>query len=218
MRSLIIFLTFAKGSAAARSATAESTRLLCSFACWRRYTATRCCEARSVPEARNCAKEAEAVCAKVGRCFSALPCTELLEMISIAFVIASSSSARSCCRDSKSVAFCSHVAVKSAKYFSSASFVVVVSCKSPSASALACKCFALLSDFSSRSCVDCSICAVRSCTNISWACFEFISSFSKAVRSSTNLSWSFSNISMTPWDWNSYPEASGAETSRPWGS
>merc|ERR1740121_970402 len=88
----------------------------------------------------------------LGKCFSALPFTAPLETISIAFAIASSSSVRSCCLDSKSDAFCSHVTTKSARYFLSASLVVVVSVRSPFASAFACNFFALVSAFSVRSC------------------------------------------------------------------
>jgi len=132
-----------------------------------------------------------------------LPFTASLEMISMAFSMAWISSARNCCLDSKSEAFCSHVATKSERYFSSASFVDVVSLRSPCASALACNFFAFVSDFSPRSAVACSVCAVKSWMSISWACLLFISAFSSAVRSSTNLSWSFSSISTTPWDWNS---------------
>merc|ERR1719258_560635 len=96
-----------------------------------------------------------------GKCLSALPATAPLEMISIAFSIATISSALSCCLDSKSDAFCSQVAVRSAKYFASASRVVVVSFKSPSASAFACSFLALVSAFSSLSAVAWAICALR---------------------------------------------------------
>mmetsp|Transcript_89121 Transcript_89121/g.174392 ORF Transcript_89121/g.174392 Transcript_89121/m.174392 type:complete len:259 (-) Transcript_89121:574-1350(-) len=202
MRSLIIFFTFAKGSSATRTARAERTRLFKLSPLARRNSATRSCGAIALP-ALNCAKAAPLPCTNDGRYFSAFPFTALLDKISIAFSMASISSARSCCRDSKSDAFCSHVAVSSDRYFSSATFVVVVSCRSPSASALACNFLAFVSAFSPRSVVACSVCAVRSWMSISCACLLFISAFSKAVRSSTNLSWSFSNTSMMPWDLNS---------------
>mmetsp|Transcript_92272 Transcript_92272/g.266311 ORF Transcript_92272/g.266311 Transcript_92272/m.266311 type:complete len:291 (+) Transcript_92272:622-1494(+) len=202
MRSLIIFFTFANGSSATRTASAESTRLFNLSPLARKNSATRSCGSLDLL-ARNCASAEPFFCAKDGKYFSELPFTALLDKISTAFSIASISSARSCCLDSKSDAFCSQVATKSERYFSSASLVVVVSLKSPSASALACNFFAFVSAFSPRSVVACSICAVKSCTNMSKACLLFISAFSKAVRSSTNLSWSFSNISMMPWDLNS---------------
>mmetsp|Transcript_139362 Transcript_139362/g.353417 ORF Transcript_139362/g.353417 Transcript_139362/m.353417 type:complete len:295 (+) Transcript_139362:693-1577(+) len=206
MRSLIIFFTFRNGSSETRTAKAESTRLPNCLPRLLRYCATRAwfwlyVSARSMASAEpsppdNC-------CAKAGKCVSAWPLTEELEMISMALLMASISSARSCCRDSKSVAFCSQVAVKSSRYFWSASRVVVVSSKSPVASALACRVLAFNSAFSSLSWVACSICAVRSCISMSYACFEFISVFSRSVRSAMNLSNNFSNISITPCDWNS---------------
>mmetsp|Transcript_75358 Transcript_75358/g.190586 ORF Transcript_75358/g.190586 Transcript_75358/m.190586 type:complete len:255 (-) Transcript_75358:774-1538(-) len=166
MRSLIIFFALAKGSSATRTASAESTRLLRCRPWTRRNSATRCW-GTSAAEDRNCAKEDPAFCAKDGKYFSAFPLTASLDKISMAFWIASISSARNCCRDSKSEAFCWQVAVKSARYFSSASIVVVVSVKSPWASAFACNFFAFVSAFSPRSCVAWSICALRSCMSMS---------------------------------------------------
>mmetsp|Transcript_10324 Transcript_10324/g.17947 ORF Transcript_10324/g.17947 Transcript_10324/m.17947 type:complete len:243 (-) Transcript_10324:322-1050(-) len=153
IKSLIIFLTFTNGSASTLTASAESTRLFKACARSFKNSEARCCGAREAPEARNCASEEPDFCASEGKYVSALPDTAPLEMISMALVMASISSARSCCLDSKSEAFCSHVAVKSARYCTSASLVVVVSVRSPWASALACNFFALISDFSSRSCV-----------------------------------------------------------------
>merc|ERR1719468_1345498 len=86
----------------------------------------------------------------------------------------------------KSEAFCSHVEVNSERYFSSASFDEVVSLRSALASAFACNFFALVPAFSPRSVVAWSICAVRSCINISYACLLFISCFSVSVLSSMN--------------------------------
>mmetsp|Transcript_88070 Transcript_88070/g.274048 ORF Transcript_88070/g.274048 Transcript_88070/m.274048 type:complete len:209 (+) Transcript_88070:400-1026(+) len=118
-RSLIIFFTFRKGSAATRLAIAESTRLLSSWALSRRYSAARVWvwPARSD---RRAAREVfvpfalrARVCVSAGKCFSALPDTALLLIILSASLIALISSMRSFCLVWKSVAFCSHVATKS---------------------------------------------------------------------------------------------------------
>mmetsp|Transcript_24589 Transcript_24589/g.75971 ORF Transcript_24589/g.75971 Transcript_24589/m.75971 type:complete len:252 (+) Transcript_24589:500-1255(+) len=118
-RSLIIFLTLRKGSAATRPASAESTRLLSSLALTRRYSAARVWvwPARSD---RRAAREVfvpfalrARVCVSAGKCFSALPDTALLLIILSASLIALISSMRSFCLVWKSVAFCSHVATKS---------------------------------------------------------------------------------------------------------
>mmetsp|Transcript_42254 Transcript_42254/g.107409 ORF Transcript_42254/g.107409 Transcript_42254/m.107409 type:complete len:248 (-) Transcript_42254:189-932(-) len=215
MRSLIIFLTLEKGSSATRTARAESTRLFMRLPCAKRKSAARCCGCEE--EARSCARDVP-FCTSDGKCFSALPATAPLERISTAFAMASISSERSCWRISKSEAFWPQVPSRSVRYCESACMVEVVSEREPSASAFACSFFALLSDFSPRSVSDCSTCAVKSWMSMSKACLPFISSFSSWVRSSMNLSCNFSSISMTPCDWNSYPCASGAETSKPSGS
>mmetsp|Transcript_88069 Transcript_88069/g.274043 ORF Transcript_88069/g.274043 Transcript_88069/m.274043 type:complete len:207 (+) Transcript_88069:84-704(+) len=200
--SLIIFFTFLKGSSATLEASAERTRLRSCTACSWRYSAARCWAGPAAP-ARSWPRDWRFFCRSEGRCFSALPDTASLSRMSMAFWMASSSSPRSSWRDSKSVAFCSQVATRSPRYFTSASLVVVVSSRSPLASALAWSFLALTSAFSSRSVVAASIWSFRSISRSSKACWAFISSFSRAVRSSTNLSWSFSRMSMTPWDWNS---------------
>mmetsp|Transcript_34132 Transcript_34132/g.79169 ORF Transcript_34132/g.79169 Transcript_34132/m.79169 type:complete len:242 (-) Transcript_34132:33-758(-) len=152
IKSLIIFFTFENGSSATRTARAESTRLFKFSALDLKNSATRSCGAFDRPE-RSCASATALFCISAGKCFSALPLTASLDKISMAFSIAWISSARNCCLDSKSEAFCSQVAVKSERYFSSAAFVVVVSERSPSASAFACNFFALVSAFSPRSVV-----------------------------------------------------------------
>mmetsp|Transcript_20129 Transcript_20129/g.52600 ORF Transcript_20129/g.52600 Transcript_20129/m.52600 type:complete len:207 (-) Transcript_20129:663-1283(-) len=202
MRSLIIFLTLTKGSAVTRSASAVSTRLFSSRPLDIRYCATLPCASVFTVSARSMAKTVPCW-ANDGRCLSALPATAPLEMISMALLMASISSERSCCLDSKSEAFCSQVAVRSDKYFTSASIVVVVSWRLPVASALAWSFLALVADFASRSDVAWSTCAVRSCMSMSYACLPFISSFSRVVRSFMNSSSNFSNISTMPCDWNS---------------
>mmetsp|Transcript_97642 Transcript_97642/g.193343 ORF Transcript_97642/g.193343 Transcript_97642/m.193343 type:complete len:249 (+) Transcript_97642:641-1387(+) len=160
IKSLIIFFTLRKGSAVMRLAKAERTLLLSSFALLCKKSCTWACTL--LCESSLKAASDLPVCTNVGRYLSALPLTALLEIISMAFAIASNSSVRSCCRDAKSLAFCSQVAVKSARYFTSASRVAVVSVKSPSASAFACNFLAFVSAFSVLSCVACSSCAVRS--------------------------------------------------------
>ena len=113
-------------------------------------------------------------CLQQGRqVFCGVPATAALEMISIAFSIASMSSALSCCRDAKSAAFRAHRAVRSSRYFWSASRVAVVSSRSLSACALSSSFLALVAVLSFTSFVDCSICALRSWTNIVKACKVF---------------------------------------------
>mmetsp|Transcript_29540 Transcript_29540/g.84862 ORF Transcript_29540/g.84862 Transcript_29540/m.84862 type:complete len:258 (-) Transcript_29540:730-1503(-) len=200
-RSLIIFFTLRKGSSATRPASIERTRLLRSRARACRYEAAL--DWTSLRRSALRAASDAACCAREGRCLSALPDTASLEMISMALLRATSSSERSCCRATKSVAFCSHVAVSSLRYCTSALLVVVVSSRSPSVLALACSLFALVADFWPLSWVACRICAFRSCISIPYACCVLISSLSRVVRSATNLSSSFASTSMTPWDWNS---------------
>mmetsp|Transcript_18835 Transcript_18835/g.65654 ORF Transcript_18835/g.65654 Transcript_18835/m.65654 type:complete len:203 (+) Transcript_18835:181-789(+) len=114
MRSLSIFLTFSKGSFDTRTAKAESTRLFNSSLRLCKNSATRTCAVCWVV-ARKLTKAVAPSCASDGRCFSALPATAPLEMISMALLMASNSSVRSCWRDSKSLAFCSQVAVRSSR-------------------------------------------------------------------------------------------------------
>mmetsp|Transcript_83739 Transcript_83739/g.131874 ORF Transcript_83739/g.131874 Transcript_83739/m.131874 type:complete len:232 (-) Transcript_83739:45-740(-) len=129
MRSLIIFLTFAKGSSRARTAIAERTRLPMRAAWSLRYAAILIWfETDFSWEDLNCAREGE-TCSKApfGRCLSAAPMTSSLERISIAFSIATISSPRSFCRLSKSLDFCVQVLVRSLKYLLSSALVDVVS-------------------------------------------------------------------------------------------
>mmetsp|Transcript_74711 Transcript_74711/g.169230 ORF Transcript_74711/g.169230 Transcript_74711/m.169230 type:complete len:244 (-) Transcript_74711:342-1073(-) len=200
-RSLIIFRTLTKGSSVTRVARAASTRLDSWFAlACRKRAAFSCFGLRT--SARRLART-EPVCSSCGRCFSDAPETAPLEMISMAFSIAWSSSVRKAWRDSKSADFFSQVAVRSFRYFWSPFIVTVVSFRLPSASALASSFAALVFAFSLLSEVACSTCAVRSWMSMSKECLAFISSFSKVVRSDMNLSCSFSSISTIPCDWNS---------------
>mmetsp|Transcript_10539 Transcript_10539/g.31911 ORF Transcript_10539/g.31911 Transcript_10539/m.31911 type:complete len:290 (+) Transcript_10539:620-1489(+) len=200
-RSLIIFRTLRKGSAAARSATAESTRLWRAPACSWRYAAALACSLL-LTSARSAANELLR-CSRLGKCLSALPETASLEMISMAFSMASSSSERSSWRDSKSLAFFSQVATSSSRYTLSLSREDCVSFRLPSALALACNFLAFVLTFSDLSLLACSICESMSCMSNSYAWFAFTSSFSKTLRSSENFSSSCSSMPMTPFDWNS---------------
>mmetsp|Transcript_85570 Transcript_85570/g.164752 ORF Transcript_85570/g.164752 Transcript_85570/m.164752 type:complete len:220 (-) Transcript_85570:55-714(-) len=155
-RSLIIFFTFAKGSSATRTARAERIRLFNWRPCSLKNSATRLWTAVCSPDL-NWPSDMPFFWTKVGKYLSAFPETALLDRISMAFAIASSSSVRNCCLASKSEAFCEQVAFKSSRYFWSASRVVVVSCKSPSASAFDCNFLALVSAFSVLSAFACSV-------------------------------------------------------------
>mmetsp|Transcript_57765 Transcript_57765/g.146580 ORF Transcript_57765/g.146580 Transcript_57765/m.146580 type:complete len:264 (-) Transcript_57765:828-1619(-) len=175
IKSWIIFFTFTKGSdpADTRSASAANTRLLSASALLFKSSAMRFREAlvasaRSETSAGVPSKSPSCERAD-GKCFSALPFTAPLEMISMALLIASNSSARNCCLAAKSLPFCSQVATKSSRYLESASLVDVVSLRSPLAVAWRCKALALASVFSSMSCLPCVICAVRSCMASSYA-------------------------------------------------
>mmetsp|Transcript_112508 Transcript_112508/g.206474 ORF Transcript_112508/g.206474 Transcript_112508/m.206474 type:complete len:200 (+) Transcript_112508:694-1293(+) len=135
MRSLIIFFTLTKGSSATREAKANSRRLLRRFAWACRYCATRIC-VFVAEDARSCASTGPCFfCKRLGRYLSALPATAALLMISMAFVIVTISSARNFWRDAKDDAFSEQVAVKSARYASSAFLTDVVSALSPSSMA-----------------------------------------------------------------------------------
>mmetsp|Transcript_123555 Transcript_123555/g.331875 ORF Transcript_123555/g.331875 Transcript_123555/m.331875 type:complete len:358 (+) Transcript_123555:652-1725(+) len=209
MRSLIIFFTFLNGSSCARAAIWDSTRLPVCSARSCRYAAARPC-ASGTDSDRSAASEEAFVWSRAGRCFSALPCTAPLEMISMACAKASSSSARSVCRDSKSEAFCAQMAVRSSRYFLSAARVSVVSVRSALASAAIWRFFALNCVLSEMSALAWSLWAVMSCIVSVYAFFLSSSSFSSVVRSLMNLSSNLASISMMPCDWNSYPAASGA--------
>mmetsp|Transcript_48390 Transcript_48390/g.156013 ORF Transcript_48390/g.156013 Transcript_48390/m.156013 type:complete len:244 (-) Transcript_48390:709-1440(-) len=169
----IIFLTLAKGSAIIFSASSVRRSLCKSLPFASRKSRTRRRMPSVLPSAfsppLSCTSAMPffaGACAKE-RCCSAAPRTSGEERISMALPMASISSVRNCCLSSKSEAFCPQVLVKSVKYFTSSSFVELVSDKEPSASAFACNFLALLSDFSLRSVSDCSTCAVKSCMSMS---------------------------------------------------
>mmetsp|Transcript_80969 Transcript_80969/g.147744 ORF Transcript_80969/g.147744 Transcript_80969/m.147744 type:complete len:274 (-) Transcript_80969:689-1510(-) len=203
IKSLIIFLTFWKGSSEICAATLASMRLLRCEACLRKKAATRAW-ACVVLTARSIASAVPLLvsvfCSMLGKYVSALPDTELLAMIEMAFSMASSSSARNSCLDSKSEAFCAHVASISVLYLVSAAKTSLVSVRSPSASAFFCNSLALSSDFFVASDSALLIMLSRSAMSISYACLDFISFFSRSVRFSVKSSSNFSSISITPED------------------
>mmetsp|Transcript_5285 Transcript_5285/g.9710 ORF Transcript_5285/g.9710 Transcript_5285/m.9710 type:complete len:207 (-) Transcript_5285:873-1493(-) len=132
IRSLIIFFTLTNGSSATREAKASNRRLLMRWACFWRNFATRICVFVAETD-RNCASTGPCFfCSRLGRYLSALPATEALLMTSMALVIVTISSARNFWRDAKADAFSEQVAVRSARYASSAFFTAMVSAFSPS--------------------------------------------------------------------------------------
>mmetsp|Transcript_71539 Transcript_71539/g.198063 ORF Transcript_71539/g.198063 Transcript_71539/m.198063 type:complete len:215 (+) Transcript_71539:962-1606(+) len=114
MASIIDF-TLAKGSAMTFSASITSLWLFRRWpSCSRNSRILRC-----TPPARRdraCAREAPLRCGKA-RYFSALPETSLEDRISMAFAMASISSARSCCFSWKDIFFSSHSVVISESVF-----------------------------------------------------------------------------------------------------
>mmetsp|Transcript_18302 Transcript_18302/g.48279 ORF Transcript_18302/g.48279 Transcript_18302/m.48279 type:complete len:225 (+) Transcript_18302:583-1257(+) len=109
IRSLTIFLTFSKGSAATRSATSERSLLPVLRARSARNCARLSCSGVPRRPPCSCARAARGVCSSAAaetapKCFSPAPSTASPEMTSTALRIASSSSARSFCRAAKSEA------------------------------------------------------------------------------------------------------------------
>mmetsp|Transcript_127120 Transcript_127120/g.345102 ORF Transcript_127120/g.345102 Transcript_127120/m.345102 type:complete len:295 (+) Transcript_127120:251-1135(+) len=206
MRSLIICLTLPNGSASTRVASMDST-LLPVLLAWRRRNSTRrFCACGAKASERRAAREcppAVWVCTRVGRCFSAYPVTVSPLIISMAFSMATSSSARSCWRDSNWSAFAAQVACRLARYFLSSSRVAIVSSMSACAAAASCRSFARAGTITLRRWWALLIWAVRSWMRMSYSCALVLSRFSTLVRSPWNLSRSFSSISMMPWAWNS---------------
>mmetsp|Transcript_52442 Transcript_52442/g.135329 ORF Transcript_52442/g.135329 Transcript_52442/m.135329 type:complete len:222 (-) Transcript_52442:830-1495(-) len=151
MRSLIIFFTLVKGSAATRCEASASTWLFRCCARSDRNWAMRACRGLCWPELRSCAR-ATPRCTSVGRCFSPEPRTESLDMISTASLMVASSSSRSFWRLSKSAVFCVHSAAVSSRYFWSSARSAVVCARLPSASALACWVSARRTSFLEISC------------------------------------------------------------------
>mmetsp|Transcript_59886 Transcript_59886/g.115515 ORF Transcript_59886/g.115515 Transcript_59886/m.115515 type:complete len:235 (+) Transcript_59886:589-1293(+) len=155
-KSLIIFLTLAKGSSVIRAAIESKKPLRTLSARCRRSVAARTWALAPAIVALsafwNCAKTVAGdtgVCTRAapGRCLSAAPDTCGLEMISMAFWIACNSSFRNNWRDSNSSDFLWQVAVISCKYFSSAALLALVSARSPFAVAASCNLLAFAAAF-----------------------------------------------------------------------
>mmetsp|Transcript_105455 Transcript_105455/g.251167 ORF Transcript_105455/g.251167 Transcript_105455/m.251167 type:complete len:238 (-) Transcript_105455:700-1413(-) len=163
----IIVRTLAMGSAAARPATAESTRLFKAEARCCRKRATRSLRGSRSSERRNAKAVLFGPCKRLGKCLSALPATASPAMMPLAFSIASISSCRSFWRAAKAAAFLLQVAARSVEYFSSDCFSTFVSPRSPSDEALLCSCLALNCPFSSCSFLDCASCESRLWASIS---------------------------------------------------
>mmetsp|Transcript_69341 Transcript_69341/g.184093 ORF Transcript_69341/g.184093 Transcript_69341/m.184093 type:complete len:318 (-) Transcript_69341:698-1651(-) len=212
MRSLIICLTLPNGSASTRVASMDSTRLPVLPAWRRKKSATRFWACGACTLERKAARECPPprVCASVGRCFSAYPLTVSPRMISMAFSMATISSARSCCFSSKDSDFSAHSTLVSANSFSSDTLTSAreTACLVSSA-ALPCL-SDMRADLVPMLSFAFSIEAVRSWRTMSKACCAFISSFSTSPFFETNSSKSLFSISTMPPDWNSYAFASGA--------
>mmetsp|Transcript_126513 Transcript_126513/g.366234 ORF Transcript_126513/g.366234 Transcript_126513/m.366234 type:complete len:302 (-) Transcript_126513:460-1365(-) len=208
----IMAFTFANGSAMMLSASI-AMRLLCN----RRPSASRNSRMRRwAPVARSEERRKTrdvawraAACGKA-RCFSALPDTSSEDRISIAFAMASISSARNCCFSWNDIFFSVHSVVISDKVFSLSAKTVSSDAFCFSSSAF-CSAFRLFSLVISRT--ECSAFSMKS----SWsllamlnACCPFISSFCVVASCERNSSCNRFSIEMTPPDWNSYAFASGA--------
>mmetsp|Transcript_7552 Transcript_7552/g.21134 ORF Transcript_7552/g.21134 Transcript_7552/m.21134 type:complete len:307 (-) Transcript_7552:316-1236(-) len=202
--SSISFFTFANGSDASFCAN-KFKDLLCnlepsSSRNWRTFTRM---PLSSVAPRKLCTKDrAEEAWAKL-RCLAPAPCTSSPDRILMAWSRAWISSSRSCCFSLKDSCFSRHSILASDNVFSSSTFTVAVEESCFLSEAIFCSFSFFLRVLVEMSSLAVSAEPSKSCASMSEACLEFISSFSKAVRSSMNLSRSFSNISMTPWDWNS---------------
>mmetsp|Transcript_113091 Transcript_113091/g.225208 ORF Transcript_113091/g.225208 Transcript_113091/m.225208 type:complete len:272 (-) Transcript_113091:782-1597(-) len=126
IRVSIIFFTFSKGFADEEEATLSASMpscLLCSrlLSCLRKPAIVCCTLPR--PSGASCAKAGVAACwiNDAGRCFSAEPKTSGELNISMAFAMASISSARSRCFSSKDFVFSSHSTFSSRRYATSSS-------------------------------------------------------------------------------------------------
>mmetsp|Transcript_9541 Transcript_9541/g.14165 ORF Transcript_9541/g.14165 Transcript_9541/m.14165 type:complete len:262 (+) Transcript_9541:745-1530(+) len=205
MRSLIIFLTLVKGSAATCMEACSRKRLLRSFALCSRNSATRFCKS-CVAELLSCARARWPTSfwrSIVGRCLSATPETPSLEMISMASERAAISSSRSFLRELKSSVFCMQRIFVSSRYFLSSPSSFSASAFSPSFVALASCVLDRSVVFLFTSCFAFSTLSVSCWAMFSKACLAVISSLSRVYFWLENWSLSFSSMSMTPPDWNS---------------
>mmetsp|Transcript_37575 Transcript_37575/g.106600 ORF Transcript_37575/g.106600 Transcript_37575/m.106600 type:complete len:206 (+) Transcript_37575:404-1021(+) len=201
IKSLIIFFTLPKGSAATCIEICCNTRLFNTLARSARKAATRLWIS-PMAVLLSCAR-AVPCCARAGRCSSPAPETASLDMMSIAWEIASISSLRSFWRALKSSVLRVHSAVVSSRYFWSSARSDSACPFSPSLSALACCVSERSTVFFSTSCFAFSVLSVSCCAMSSKACWAVISSLSKSYFCVSNWSFNFSSMSTTPPDWNS---------------
>mmetsp|Transcript_46522 Transcript_46522/g.73531 ORF Transcript_46522/g.73531 Transcript_46522/m.73531 type:complete len:207 (+) Transcript_46522:956-1576(+) len=205
--SSIIFLTFAKGSAATFCASKERS-LLCNRSAsadknsrMRRRMPSFSSAASCVPLRMVNAVATLGCCAKV-KCCSPV-CTSFDDRILIACSNAASSSVRNFCFSSNDSFFSSHSVVTSFKVLSSSALPACVDASSFLSNAIFSIFVAFAVVFSSMSFLEFSMLSFRSWIFMSKACFEFISSFEQSASFSRNSSLSFlSNATMPP-DWNS---------------
>mmetsp|Transcript_53314 Transcript_53314/g.152826 ORF Transcript_53314/g.152826 Transcript_53314/m.152826 type:complete len:294 (+) Transcript_53314:617-1498(+) len=204
-RSLIICVTFWKGSFEAWVARASSNELSNCFARWDNNDCNLFCMLGWLASPRNCANERAGRCkrAAAGKYLSAWPETSGLEMISMAFPMASISPARRVCLSWNSRPLRSQFAVKSLKYVSSAASLAVVSTNVPLASSASAVFSPLRAAFSARVFVASSASSWKPWDTSSKLCFRFISSFCIFSRSSWKFKRSFSSMPTMLSDWNS---------------
>mmetsp|Transcript_127012 Transcript_127012/g.367669 ORF Transcript_127012/g.367669 Transcript_127012/m.367669 type:complete len:260 (-) Transcript_127012:671-1450(-) len=203
MRSLIIFLTFTNGSSATRWETMDNKRLSMALALTDRNVEILCCKGLAWL-ARNCDNDlVPRFCNMLGRCFFAAPETFSDDSMSMACWMASSSSPRSFCLDSKSEPLTLHMARISLRYFSSSALSDAIWARSPECSALYSWVSARRPVFFEISCLAFSMLSVNCWYICSKACLEFISSRSSSYFLVPNSSFSFSSMSTTLPDWNS---------------
>mmetsp|Transcript_102585 Transcript_102585/g.331015 ORF Transcript_102585/g.331015 Transcript_102585/m.331015 type:complete len:281 (-) Transcript_102585:578-1420(-) len=202
--SSMSFLTLAKGSPRARSATAESARLPRRRDSLLRYSEARCWLGASLA-ARSCTSAAarRGCSSRLGRCFAAVPATSSLERSSLACSRAWISSERSAWRLWNSCSRCSQLAVRSWRYAASSACVAASSWRSAAAATESSLCLtrpACLLAFAASA----AWAAVwRLCASRVKAWRRCCSSVCSSVSSCRNLSFSCSSISRMPPELNS---------------
>mmetsp|Transcript_131520 Transcript_131520/g.228624 ORF Transcript_131520/g.228624 Transcript_131520/m.228624 type:complete len:240 (-) Transcript_131520:647-1366(-) len=202
MSSWIIFLTLVNGSPAATCCSKSANiRLPLILARSVRKAVIFARKAGLRSPLRSCANAVPTrafVCTSAGKYFSPAPATASLEIISIALLMVSISSARNFCRLSKSAVLTSHRAVVSARYFSSSARSSSVTALSPSVVALSFIFLPLVVLFFEISFSAISVLSESCWIMASKACCVFSSSISSSYFFVLNSSPSFSSISTTP--------------------
>mmetsp|Transcript_101633 Transcript_101633/g.242330 ORF Transcript_101633/g.242330 Transcript_101633/m.242330 type:complete len:343 (-) Transcript_101633:557-1585(-) len=158
---------------------------------------------------RSDARDVE-TCRSPAMCFSAEPATDLPLMISVARLIASSSSVRKAWLFLNSSALSLHSVCKSCRYFLSAANVFWVSSKSDFAVAKSCSALLLKRVFSALASSEVASWFFKLVIMSSCELFLEVSIFSRSAFSSSNFFFSFLSILITPPDWKSYPFFSGS--------